>query len=78
MLMHMSAYCGEYSVMLVDTAILKESSVGIARDVIPNFPVYTESCKQYADIIIPYMTTNPVALQTVASGIQSMLNDPHG
>ena len=46
------------------------------RDVIPNFPVYTESCKQYADIIIPYMTANPVALQTVASGIRSMLNYP--
>ncbi len=42
------------------------------RDVIPNFPVYTESCKQYADIIIPYMTANPVALHNVASGIRSM------
>lgn len=46
------------------------------RDVIPNFPVYTESCKQYADIIIPYMQDNPIALQTVASGIRSMLNYP--
>lgn len=47
------------------------------RDVIPNFPTYTESCKQYADLIIPYMDDNPIALQTVASGIRSMLNNPH-
>ena len=47
------------------------------RDVIPNFPTYTESCKQYADIVIPYMHDNPIALQTVASGIRAMLNNPH-
>ena len=23
------------------------------RDVLPNFPVYTEPCKQYADLVIP-------------------------
>lgn len=44
------------------------------RDVLPNFPVYTEPCKKYADLIIPYMTDNPVALQTVAAGIRSMLS----
>ncbi len=46
------------------------------RDVLPNFPVYTEPCKKYADLIIPYMTDNPVALQTVTAGIRSMLNNP--
>lgn len=44
------------------------------RDVLPNFPVYTEPCKKYADLIIPYMTDNPVALQTVAAGICSLLS----
>ena len=47
------------------------------RDVIPNFPVYTEPCKQYADIIIPHMNDNPIALQTVASGIRFMLKNQH-
>ncbi|MCZ6681430.1 MAG: uridine kinase [Candidatus Poribacteria bacterium] len=40
------------------------------RDVIPNFPTYTEHCKQYADLIIPFLNGNPVALQTIAAGIR--------
>lgn len=41
------------------------------RDVIPNFPIYTESCKRYADLIIPWMEPNEVALRTVAAGIRA-------
>ena len=40
------------------------------KDVIPNFAVYTESCKQYADLIIPFEQDNPVALQMIAAGIR--------
>lgn len=44
------------------------------KDVLPNFPVYTEPCKQYADIIIPFLNDNPIALHTVVSGIRSHLS----
>ena len=43
------------------------------KDVIPNFPVYTEPCKQYADIIIPFLHENPVALQITAAGIRELI-----
>lgn len=43
------------------------------KDVIPNFPVYTEPCKQYADLVIPYHHENPVALQMVAAGIRERI-----
>ena len=45
------------------------------KDVLPNFPIYTEPCKQYADLIIPYLDENLVALHTVAAGIRSQLMD---
>ena len=44
------------------------------RDVLPNFPIYTEPCKQYADLIIPFLNDNPIALQTVVAGIRAQLN----
>lgn len=43
------------------------------KDVIPNFPVYTESCKQYADLILPFLHGNPVALQIIAAGIRERI-----
>lgn len=43
------------------------------RDVLPNFPVYTEPCKQYADLVIPFLHENPVALQTIAAGIRDLI-----
>ena len=43
------------------------------RDVLPNFPVYTEPCKQYADLIIPFQDENPVALRTLVAGIRARL-----
>ena len=43
------------------------------RDVLPNFPVYTEPCKQYADLIIPFQDENPVALQTVVASIRTQI-----
>lgn len=47
------------------------------RDVLPNYPIYTEPCKQYADIIIPYLNENPIALQTVVAGIRAQLSNIH-
>lgn len=43
------------------------------KDVLPNFPVYTEPCKQYADLIIPFLNDNPIALQTVVAGVRAHL-----
>ncbi|MCY3552645.1 MAG: uridine kinase [Candidatus Poribacteria bacterium] len=43
------------------------------RDVLPNFPVYTEPCKQYADLIIPFQDENPVALYTLVAGIRDQI-----
>ena len=43
------------------------------RDVIPNFPVYTEPCKAYADLVVPFLDENPVALQTLVAGIRDRI-----
>ena len=43
------------------------------RDVIPNFSVYTEPCKAYADLVIPFLDENPVALQTLAAGLRDRI-----
>ncbi len=45
------------------------------RDVLPNFPVYTEPCKQYADIVIPFQDDNPVALHTLIAGIRARIQE---
>ncbi len=45
------------------------------RDVLPNFPVYTEPGKQYADLIIPFQHENNVALQTLVAGIQRRIRE---
>lgn len=43
------------------------------RDVIPNFSVYTEPCKAYADIVVPFRDENPVALQTLVAGLRDRI-----
>ena len=43
------------------------------RDVIPNFSVYTEPCKAYADLVVPFLDENPVALQTLVAGLQDRI-----
>ncbi|MYH82508.1 AAA family ATPase [Candidatus Poribacteria bacterium] len=45
------------------------------RDVLPNFPVYTEPCKQYADLVIPFQNENPVALHTLVAGIRARIQE---
>jgi len=45
------------------------------RDVLPNFPVYTEPCKQYADLVIPFQDENPVALHTLIAGIRARIHE---
>ena len=43
------------------------------KDVIPNFSVYTEPCKQYVDLILPFQHGDTVALQMVAAGIREQV-----
>ena len=43
------------------------------RDVIPNFSVYTEPCKAYADIVVPFLDENPVALRTLVAGLRDRI-----
>lgn len=43
------------------------------RDVLPNFPIYTEPCKKYAELVIPFHDENPVALQMLAAGIREQI-----
>ena len=43
------------------------------RDVIPNFAVYTEPCKAYADLVVPFLDENPVALQTLVAGLRDRI-----
>lgn len=45
------------------------------RDVLPNFPVYTEPCKQYADLVVPFHHENPVALQMLVAGIRARIEE---
>ena len=43
------------------------------RDVIPNFSIYTEPCKAYADLVVPFLDANPVALQTLVAGLRDRI-----
>ena len=43
------------------------------RDVIPNYPTYTEPCRKYADLIVPYFHDNQLAVRLVATGIRDLL-----
>ena len=47
------------------------------KDVLPNFPLYTESCKQFVDIVLPYLHDNPVALGVIAAGIRARCAATH-
>ena len=52
---------------------LEEAVAWYRRDVIPNFSVYTEPCKAYADIVVPFLDENPVALQTLVAGLRDRI-----
>lgn len=43
------------------------------RDVIPNFPVYTEATRQYADLIVPFEGKVQTAVDVVVNGVRGMI-----
>ena len=45
------------------------------RDVLPNFPIYTEPYKQHADLVIPFQNENPVALHMLVAGIRTRIQE---
>jgi uridine kinase len=54
---------------------IERSVAWLRRDVIPNFPVFTESTKRYADLIIPNLTPDCRVVQLIALGVRSILQD---
>ncbi len=56
---------------------LEDAVAWYRRDVIPNFPVYTEPCKAYADLVVPFLDENPVALQTLVAGLRDRILSQH-
>lgn len=52
---------------------LEKAVAWYRRDVIPNYPIYTEPCRRYADMIVPYFHDNGLAVRLVATGIRDLL-----
>jgi uridine kinase len=52
---------------------LERSVAWLRRDVLPNFPVFTEATKQYADLIVPNLQPDNRAVQIIAEGVRSAL-----
>ena len=52
---------------------LEKAVAWYRRDVIPNYPVHTEPCRKYADMIVPYFHDNRLAVRLVATGIRDLL-----
>ena len=52
---------------------LEDAVAWYRRDVIPNFPVYTEATRQYADLIVPFEGETQTAVDVVTSGLRAMI-----
>ena len=63
--------------MLRDTAQgrtdLEAAVAWYRRDVMPNFPIYTEPTRRFADLVVPFDTSGSTAIRFVASGVREML-----
>jgi uridine kinase len=54
---------------------LKDAVAWYRRDVIPNYRIYTEPTRAYADLIVPFEGDVQVAVDVVANGIRRMIVD---
>jgi uridine kinase len=43
------------------------------RDVLPNYPVYTETCRTFADLVLPFARPNPPAVAAVIAAIRALV-----
>lgn len=50
----------------------------LRRDVLPSFPVFTESTQQYADLIVPNLESDNRAVQIITLGVRSILESQSG
>ncbi len=57
---------------------LKDAVAWYRRDVVPNYRVYTEPTREYADLIVPFEGDVQVAVDVVANGIRRMIVDGKG
>ena len=53
---------------------LKDAVAWYRRDVIPNYRVYTEPTRAYADLIVPFEGDVQVAVDVLANGVRSMIH----
>ena len=53
---------------------LKDAVAWYRRDVVPNYRVYTEPTRSYADLIVPFEGDVQVAVDVVANGVRRMIH----
>jgi hypothetical protein len=41
--------------------------------VLPNYPVYSETCRHFADLVIPFARPNPVAVAAVVAAVRELV-----
>ena len=54
---------------------LEDAVAWYRRDVVPNYRVYTEPTRAYADLIVPFEGDVQVAVNVVANGIRRMIHN---
>ena len=54
---------------------LQDAVAWYRRDVIPNYRVYTEPTRAYADLIVPFEGDVQIAVDVVANGVRRMIVD---
>jgi len=52
---------------------LERAIAWLRRDVLPNFPIFTESTKRYADLIVPNLQPANRTVQLIAQGVHGLL-----
>lgn len=57
---------------------LEDAVAWYRRDVVPNYRVYTEPTRAYADLIVPFEGDVQVGVDVVANGIRRMIVDGKG
>lgn len=65
--------------MLRDTTegsmTLDQAVAWYRRDVVPNYPTYTEATRRYADLVVPFEQPDSPAVDFVIAGLRGMLTD---
>ena len=54
---------------------LGEAVAWYRRDVVPNYPMYTEATRRYADLVVPFERPDGPAVDFAIAGLRGMLAD---